>query len=190
MYQARQIIRTIHKDLVWFILVISSINFIIEPPFAPHSYEAPSPLSQSQAPSRPRASSHTPASQPTPKSEFAESAMAASLSNLQYMVDEKEPTQLSLGKPTWDTAKENVGCARCKEVFTFFKRRVCYLNVHEFQFLLFCSIIAGVAVGNIVMCVLQSVLWYQHWAIKNQFVCVILAPGILKVCCLPYKMIF
>ncbi len=43
----------------------------------------------------------------------------------------KEPTQLSLAKPTWDTAKENVGCVKCKEIFTFFKRRV---NIKNNQF--------------------------------------------------------
>jgi hypothetical protein len=105
-----------------------------EPPFAPHSYETPSPLShqvpsppQSQ-PARPRASSYTAPSKSdfVPKSDFA--ADAANFSDLEQALlastfSDKGPTQLALSKPTWDTAKENPACARCKEVFTFFKRR-------------------------------------------------------------------
>lgn len=113
----------------------SLLIFRSDPPFAPHSYESPSPISQqltspptSQS-ARPRASSYTaPAkSEFIPKSEFA--ADAANYSDLQQALyestlSEKEPTLLALSKPTWDTTKENPACARCKEIFTFFKRRV------------------------------------------------------------------
>eukprot|EP00026_Physarum_polycephalum_P000300 Phypoly_transcript_00300.p1 GENE.Phypoly_transcript_00300~~Phypoly_transcript_00300.p1 ORF type:complete len:1780 (+),score=292.27 Phypoly_transcript_00300:209-5341(+) len=104
-----------------------------EPPFAPHSYESPSPLAQQVSTTsnsaRPRASSYT---APTAKSDFVPksdfAADAANYIDLEQALFEstlgtKEPTQLSLTKPTWDTAKENPACARCKEVFTFFKRR-------------------------------------------------------------------
>eukprot|EP01117_Protostelium_nocturnum_P008496 TRINITY_DN3042_c0_g2_i1.p1 TRINITY_DN3042_c0_g2~~TRINITY_DN3042_c0_g2_i1.p1 ORF type:complete len:1652 (+),score=347.52 TRINITY_DN3042_c0_g2_i1:199-5154(+) len=92
-----------------------------------HSSSTPSiPISQSSITgssigSYPPSSLSYPSSYQTSSSSSIQSAplLAPSLSS----VESFGTSALSMSKPTWDVAKENIGCANCNQVFTFIRRR-------------------------------------------------------------------